>query len=174
MTEDDWDDRPSKSEIKRQVLAQQELAVRMPGLADSELERLGVSQRLRGPLDELRRMKPSGARNRQAKHCVKFMHGEDVDQIEAYLSDRQSSQVEINQRFHDLERWRDRLVNEGDKALQPAIEAFPPLDRQQLRQLVRDARREKEQGKPAGAGRKLFRYLRQTEQALHEDGQGSA
>jgi ribosomal 50S subunit-associated protein YjgA (DUF615 family) len=33
------------------------------------------------------------------------------------------------------------------------------MDRQHARRLVRDAVREQETGRPAGAGRKLFRFL---------------
>ena len=66
----------------------------------------------------------------------------------------------FNQAFHHLERWRDRLIEEGDAALGDALAEWPGLDRQQLRQLVREARRERDQSKPRGAGRKLFRYLR--------------
>ena len=54
-----------------------------------------------------------------------------------------------------------RLVSGGDEALAELLDLHPDLDRQHLRRLCRDAAREREQGKPAGAGRKLFRYLRE-------------
>lgn len=150
----------SKSARKREIEALQVLAERMAGLSDRELQRLGVDQALRDAISLVRPMRPSGARNRQLKHCVKFMHGDDLAEVRAYLDNRQSQQVGVNREFHELERWRDRLVGEGDKALEELIGLHRDLDRQRLRQLVRDAGRERETGKPAGAGRKLFRYLR--------------
>ena len=49
-----------------------------------------------------------------------------------------------------------------------ADEQFPQADRQQLRQLVRNAGEEKRLGKPPHAYRELFRQLR----LLHEDADG--
>lgn len=160
MQEQDEQERQSKSARKREVVALQELAERMAALSDRELERLGVAAALREALAQVRPMRPSGARNRQLKHCVKFMGGDALGEVEAYLQDRHSQQVSANRTLHAVERWRDRLVSEGDAALDQLIEALPDLDRQQMRQLMRDAARERETGKPAGAGRKLFRHLR--------------
>ena len=154
-------DRPSKSARKREIEALHALAAQMAGLSDAELGRLGVEQALRDALALVRPMKASGARNRQLKHCVKFMDSEALGEVRAYLEDRHSQQVSANRALHAIERWRDRLSGEGDKVLEELFDTYPDLDRQQLRQLCRDARREKESGKPAGAGRKLFRFLRE-------------
>lgn len=161
MNKGDADDKPSKSERKRKIAALQELADQMTGLSDAELARLDVDDILRGQLAKAREIRPSGARNRQLKHCVKYMDLESLGQVRAYLADRHSQQVEANQRFREVERWRDRLVQSGDEALAELIDDNPALDRQRLRQLVRDAQRELLQGSPAGAGKKLFRFLRE-------------
>jgi len=57
------------------------------------------------------------------------------------------------------------LIAEGDDALNEFVATFPHADRQQLRQLARQARTERDQGKPLHAYRELFRMLRQTMQA---------
>lgn len=157
----DHDGRPSKSQVKRDMLALQELADRMSGLTNTELERLGVDAQLRAVVAELRRMKPSGARNRHLKYAMRFMQDSDLSQVQHYLDNRQSHQVEINQKFHALERWRDRLIEEGDDVLGELLDDHPSFDRQRLRQLIRDAQRERDSAKPTGAARKLFRYLRE-------------
>lgn len=154
--------RPSKSARKREIEALQVLAEQMSGLRDSELGRLGVDQRLRDAIALVRPMRPSGARNRQLKHCVKYMDSGALDEVRAYLADRQSRQVSANRAFHAIECWRDRLLSEGDKALEALFDTHQGLDRQRLRQLYRDALREKESGRPVGAGRSLFRYLRES------------
>ncbi|MCB1789288.1 MAG: DUF615 domain-containing protein [Gammaproteobacteria bacterium] len=162
MSENDAAERPSKSAKKREIEGLQQLADQMSGLSDKELRRLGVDAQLRAAIDLVRPMKASGARNRQLKHCVKFMDGDELAPVRLYLQDRQSHQLAVNQAFHELEALRDRLIAGGDDAVQAAIEANPDrtFDRQQLRQLIRDAVRERESGKPAGSARKLFRYLR--------------
>lgn len=45
------------------------------------------------------------------------------------------------------------------------LKQYPNTDRQQLRQLIVNAKKERLHGKPAGAGRLLFRYLK----SLQED-----
>lgn len=161
------DGRPSKSARKREIEMLQALAERMAGLSDKELKRLEVGEQLRAAIDLVRPMRPSGARNRQLKHCVKFMDMDELTEVMAYLDDRHSQQVSINQEFHQLERWRDRLIAEGDEALNALFDERPGLDRQRTRQLARDAAREKNTGKPVGAGRKLFRFLRESFDGAH-------
>jgi ribosome-associated protein len=133
----------------------------MTGLSDSELERLGVADDLREAIGLARNMKASGARNRQLKHCVRLIDEDQVRQVRVFLDDRQSRQVETNQVFHELERWRDRLIEEGDEALSDLLRLYGDIDRQHARRLCRDATRERATGKPAGAGRQLFRWLRE-------------
>lgn len=152
--------RPNKSQQKREIAARTDLVEKMTILTDRELERLGLPADVIEEVARVRAIKPSSARKRQLKHCVKYLQDADLSQVELYLEDRHSQQVEVNQALHRLERWRDRLVAEGDEAMQELLSELPTLDRQRLRQLVRDAQREREQGKPAGAGRKLFRHLR--------------
>jgi len=41
-----------------------------------------------------------------------------------------------------------------------AMDEWSQMDSQQLRHLVRDAKKEHESGKPAGAKKKLFQFLR--------------
>ena len=162
MNDDSNDERPSKSARKREIEALQTLADQMTGLSDKELARLGVDQQLRDAINLVRPMRPSGARNRQLKHCVKFMDNDDLTEVRAYLDDRHSQQVSVNREFHEIERWRDRLLSDGDTALEALFDQHPQLDHQHVRQLCRDGMREKETGKPAGAARKLFRYLRES------------
>ena len=118
----------------------------------------------------MRAIRPSGARKRQLKFCLKQLRDVDLAPAEAYLDDRRARQLAVNQAFHRLEQWRDRLIEEGDGVIGELRETWPRLDRQRLRQLARDARREREHGKPAGAGRRLFRYLRE----LMEQADGEA
>ena len=164
MAPNDEADRPSKSAKKRELSELQHLAEQMTGLSDKELQRLGVDAQLRAAIDLVRPMKASGARNRQLKHCVKLMDAEELEPVTLYLRDRHSQKLAVNQTFHELESLRDRLIQGGDEALSDFLESRSDreIDRQQLRQLCRDAARERESGKPAGAGRRLFRYLRET------------
>lgn len=165
---DDISSRPNKTRLKREIQARSALVEQMTGLSDGELARLGMDADAIAEIARVRSIKPSGARKRQLKFCVKRLQATDLSQVELYLNNRQSQQVSANQAFHRLEQWRDRLIGEGDGVIGEVLAEWPALDRQQLRQLVRDARREREHGKPVGAGRKLFRYLRTLAEAGEE------
>ena len=62
--------------------------------------------------------------------------------------------------LHRAERWRDRLLDEGDDALAELLDTCPQADRQQLRQLLRNTTEERARNKPPRAYRQLFRTLR--------------
>ena len=62
--------------------------------------------------------------------------------------------------LHRLERWRERLIEEGDDALAEVIAAYPEVDRQRLRNLIRGAREERARGALPRRFRELLRYLR--------------
>jgi len=169
MTTDDeqqrvYAERPNKTAQKRELAARGALIEQATGLSNTELQRLGIAEDAVLEIAKVRAIKPSGARSRQLKYCVKRLTDTDLSAVDTYLNDRRAQQLEVNQVFHRLEGWRDRLVEEGDGLLGDVADEWPHVDRQQLRQLVRDARREAEQGKPAGAKRKLFRYLRGLEE----------
>lgn len=153
--------RPNKSQQKRELAERANLIEGAAGLSDTELERLGLDADSIAEIDKLRALKPSGARKRQLKFCVKRLANADLQPLAEYLRDRSSQQVAANRQFHHLERWRDRLIEEGDDLLGEAMQEWPDLDRQRLRQLIREARRERDADKAPAAARRLFRYLRE-------------
>ena len=63
--------------------------------------------------------------------------------------------------MHHIERWRDRLLEEGDTALELLLEEYPLADRQYLRQSIRNAKKEMQANKPPKTARGLFKYLRE-------------
>ncbi len=153
--------RPNKTALKREIAVRAELLERAIGLNDHELTRLGLDEAAIAEIGKVRAIRPSGARKRQLKYCLRQLAVEDFDSLRIYLEDRQSQQIEANRIFHRLERWRDRLIAEGDALIGEAVAEWPGLDRQQFRQLICDARRERETGKPVGASRRLFCHLRE-------------
>ena len=152
--------RPNKTQLKRELAAVRTLVVQLLELPDGEWSRLALNETTRNALREAKGMKASGAKNRLLKHIVNQLVKQDLSGIEDYFREKKERAKLETRRFHRLEEWRDRLLEEGDEALQAFMAEYPASDRQQLRQLLRAAQREQETGKPAGAGRKLFRALR--------------
>jgi len=153
--------RPNKSQLKREQAAIRELVLALVEAGEGTWQALELDDALVEGLALARRMKASGARNRQIKYLARLLQQEGLERAQGWLAERDRRQAEARRHFQRLEQWRDRLVEEGDVALSAFLECHPQGDRQQLRQAVRAARREREQGKPVGAGKKLFRLLRE-------------
>jgi ribosome-associated protein len=151
---------PSKSEIKRDLRALQAVAERLVALPRSDLERLALGEATLAAIDETPRIRDLRARRRHLKRIAKLLAAEDKAGLTALLSEKGALTREASVRHHRLERWRERLIEEGDRALGEFLTQYPGVDRQQLRALVRSARRDREAGTPE-APRKLFRFLRQ-------------
>jgi ribosome-associated protein len=157
--EDDQPQGPSKSQIKRDKLALQALAERMASMPRSELERLNLSEATWVALDETPRIKDLRARKRHWKRIANLLERENMDAVHALMDGAEERERAATAHHHALERWRERLIAEGDGAVTEFIAECPEVDRQQLRALVRAAQRDVERGKP-DAPRKLFRFVR--------------
>jgi ribosome-associated protein len=151
---------PSKSRIKREKQALQSLAERVVGMPRAELERLQLSEATWAAIEETGRIKDLRARRRHFKRIANLLEREDMHAVHALVDESEARERAAAARHHALERWRERLLSDGDAALAAFIDHHPETDRQQLRSLVRAARRDNERGRPE-APRKLFRLLRE-------------
>jgi len=153
------DERPSRTRIKRDHLALQGLAEQLAGLPRAELEALSLGEGTWAAIDETARIKDQRALRRHYKRIANCLSREDTEPLQALLTQREAQAQAAAARQHRVERWRGRLMTEGDVALAELIDAYPNVDRQQLRSLVRAAQKDADRGRP-DAPRRLFRYLR--------------
>jgi ribosome-associated protein len=151
---------PSKSARKRERLALQDLAEELLGLPRAALTGLGFGADTWAAIDETARIKDRRALRRHVKRVANCLARENTAPLQALLDARAELARQATARHHQVERWRARLIEEGDAALTELLDAHPNADRQQLRTLVRAAQRDTERGRPE-APRKLFRYLRE-------------
>ncbi len=158
--EDDLPEGPSRSQIKREHEALQQLAERMAAMPRADLERLNLSDATWAALDETPRIKDRRALGRHWKRIANLLEREDMAAVHILVGQKEQTEREAAARHHRVERWRERLIAEGDAALTDFLHLCPDVDRQQLRQLMRAAQRDRERGK-ADAPRKLFRFLRE-------------
>lgn len=154
----------SKSQVKRELHALQDLGERLTALKPDMLDRLPLTEPLRRAIDEAPKHKANAARKRHRQFIGKLMRDQDLDAIVALLDQLDSSTRQYNERFHALERWRDRLVSGGDEALSAFFAEYPDSDRQHLLQLIRHAQHEAAHDKPPAAARKIFKYIRELDE----------
>jgi ribosome-associated protein len=157
---DEADERPSRSHDKRAAEALQALGESLLALDDARLAGLDLPDRLREALRLGRSITSRSASRRQRQYIGKLMRGVDPEPIRAFLARLEGSDEASRARLHRAERWRDRLIDEGDAALGALLEEFPDADRAHLRTLSRQARDERTRGAPPRAGRELFRALK--------------
>ncbi len=151
---------PSKSQLKREHHALQGLAESLTRLSASELERMPLSDELQEAVSQASQLK-RGALQRQVRYIAKRLAMEDASKVGQALDRLRHGSREETARHHRIERWRDRLLNEGQNALSEFLDGHPQSDRQQLRQLIRNALAERERGQPPKAFRKLYALLRE-------------
>ncbi|SDI42554.1 ribosome biogenesis factor YjgA [Pseudomonas panipatensis] len=157
-------DEKSKSQIKRELHALQDLGERLTTLKADLLDRMPLTDPLRRALADAPKHKANVARKRHLQYIGKLMRDQDVDAITTLLDQMDSSTRQYNERFHALERWRDRLISGGDEALSAFFGEYPDSDRQHLLQLIRHAQHEAAHNKPPAAARKIFKYIRELDE----------
>ena len=85
----------------------------------------------------------------------------DTGNISIAFQKLQDGRKEEARKFHELELWRDHLIETGPSATEEVVTKYPKGDRQHIRQLIMQAVKEKNANKPPASARKLFRYLKE-------------
>ena len=178
---------PSRSAQRRAALDVLELCEQLVGMSAAQLGRLPIPEQVLPHLRDAQRITSHIARKRQIAFLAKQVRKLDEEAIDA-IRDALSKDGEAARRetaaMHRLEALRDALLGEeGDAAMTDLLAAHPGADRQQLRQLVRNALDERKRNKPPRAYRELYRLLRElhaqdaadagdTHDAFDEDDEG--
>jgi len=150
---------PSKSQRKRDVEALQKLGRELTELSKDQLKKMDLPENLLVAVLEYQRISSHSAMRRQMQFIGKVMREIEVEPIVDALAVLRGESDVAKAEFHALERWRTRLL-EDDDALTEWLGRHPGSDAQKLRQLIRNARKEAELGKPPKSSRELFRLLR--------------
>jgi ribosome-associated protein len=160
MEDNDHQEAPSKSELKRRMEALQDIGEVLVDLPKDKLKQLELPESLHEAILEAKRITAHGGRRRQLQYIGKLMRGVDADPIRAKLEEWNGNHAAETAMLHRLENWRKRLL-EDDAALAEFISQYPAFDIQHLRTLIRNSRKEQQAGKPPKSSRELFRLLRE-------------
>lgn len=153
----------SKTQIKAEMVARQKLGESLVHLGQSSLAKVPMEPELLDAVMLARKIlrKKEGYR-RQLQLIGKIMRHVDIVAIEQALSNIKSAHKKLNDAFHGIEMLRDDILKEGDSKIEATIADYPLLDRQKMRQYVRQANKQQAENKPPKASRELFQYLKQT------------
>ncbi|SFL43983.1 MULTISPECIES: ribosome biogenesis factor YjgA [Rugamonas] len=158
-------ERPSKSEMKRQVNALQELGAALIAEPRDRVKRVPMPEDVRDAILECQLITNHEGRRRQLQYVGKKMRTLDEAEVAAIQQAIDSwkglSKADTNA-MHALERRREKLLTD-DKVLTTLLAENPELDAQHLRTLIRNARKEQAESKPPKAYREIFQILKQIE-----------
>ncbi len=149
----------SKSEMKRDMEELQKLGEELADLTPNALAKIPLDEEMLEAIANANRFK-NEARRRQLQYIGKMMRSIDVEPIKAALDKLRNKHSQVTVMMKKLEQKRDNLISNGDKALNELLTEYPDADRQRLRQLIRQANKEKEQNKPPKAFREIFQILK--------------
>ncbi|MDR2990545.1 MAG: DUF615 domain-containing protein [Burkholderiaceae bacterium] len=165
---------PSKTERKTASTELQALGEQLATLRADTLDALHLPARLVDALAELARITDFGGQRRQRQFIGKLMRqlsDADLAAIRAALQDQRYGAAQETMLLHAAEAWRARLIAD-DSALTEWMAQHPDTDAQQLRALIRQARKDHaaaapgQAPKPSRAARQLFQLLRERLAAL--------
>jgi ribosome-associated protein len=160
-------DRPSKSQLKREMTALQKLGAELIAEPRERVKRVPMPEDVRDAILECQTIKDHEGRRRQLQYVGKKMRTLEEEEValirKTIDSWKQPSRAETAA-MHAMERRRDKLLAD-DGALTELRAQYPELDVQQMRTLIRNARREQAEQKPPKAYREIFQVLKQLQGA---------
>ena len=149
---------PSKTQRKKDMHALQGIGEQLVELDPKKLAEFDLPEILTDAIALARPMQKHGARRRQLQYIGRLMREIDALPIQQKLDALQQNSTHQTARLHQLERWRDRLLND-EHALTEFAKQYPQADLQRLRLLIRNAQKEKAAEKPPKNFRLLFQEL---------------
>ncbi len=152
----------SKSQKKRDMTALQDLGAELEALAKDRLARVPMPEALADAIREARRTTSHEGKRRQMQFVGKVMRGlddDEVDVIRRALEGFKGTSKAETAKMHLIERWRELLLAE-DEALTRFLGEHPSVDVQALRNIIRNARKEHQLGKPPKYFRELFQAVK--------------
>ncbi len=156
------DERPSKTQRKKDVAALQALGERLVELSAAQLATVPLPEGLRAAVLEAQRIRSREGRRRQLQYIGRLMREADPAPIRARLAAWDGQSRAATAAHHRVERWRLRLLDD-DAALTEFAREHPREDLQRLRACVREARKERTAGGEPRHFRALFRLIREAD-----------
>lgn len=163
----DWEQEEfeSRTQIKKAAQAVTDLGEKVAQMSEADIKKMKLPQAFTDAVLMLKNMDKGPALKRQRLFIGKMLRQDEslIVEIKEKLAEIEAKSKQQNAHFHKLEKWRDRLVAEGDSALQELLAIYPQIDRQQVRQWIRNAQKEAQQNKPPKSSREIFQYLKSLE-----------
>ena len=137
-------DEPSRTDQKRESDELQKLGESLLTLRGDLMDRIALPEKLADAVQEAKRISNFEGKRRQMQFIGKLMRKLDAADVQASrdaLLEQVQGSAQENVNLHLAEQWRDRLIADED-AFAIWFNSFPTTDTQQLRALIRQARKD--------------------------------
>ncbi|OYY35358.1 MAG: hypothetical protein B7X65_11830 [Polaromonas sp. 39-63-25] len=158
---------PSKTQLKAEADEKQALGEALLTLRADLMARLDLPEKLLDAIVQAKKITNFEGKRRQMQFIGKLMRPLDTEPIRAAIDEQKNGSAQLTLALHLAEQWRDKLIA-SDDALGDWLAEHPDTDSQQLRALVRQARKDAKPEKPGEAPRhgksyrEIFQLVRQT------------
>ena len=151
---------PSKTQLKAEADEKQALGEALLTLRADLMARLDLPDKLLDAIKEAKKITNFEGRRRQMQFIGKLMRPLDADPIRDAINEQLNGSAQLTLQLHLAEQWRDKLVLDDD-ALGAWLTEYPDTDAQQLRAMIRQARKDFKPEKPGEAPRhgKFYREV---------------
>ncbi len=153
----------SKTKRKEAMHELRDLGGELVELSVGQLKKIDLSEELLNAVRDCQKISAHGARRRQMQYIGKLMRGVDDEPIRAGLALLRGESAAETARLHRLERFRTRLL-EDESVLTEIGDTWPGTDLQHLRQLRRNALKERNENKPPKNYRAIFQFLKELDE----------
>ena len=149
----------SRSELKRDMLELQKLGEELVALKPALLAKFPLDEDLHKAILDAQRFEKE-ARRRQLQYIGKLMRSRDPEPLQAALDALNNKHNQQSIELHKIEKLRDKIIEQGDSAINELMAEYPHADRQKFRQLARQAKKEYQENKPHKAYREIFQLIK--------------
>jgi len=160
---DEFDeDYKSKTQLKREMHELQDFAMRIVKLSKHQRKLLPLNEELQEAMVLADKIinKPE-ALSRHVRFISRMLTEMDLTPINQALDLMANKHQQKTKQIEALETYRDELLTGGNEKIEETLANHPAMERQKLRQLVRQASKEKTAEKPGKGYKTLFAYLKE-------------
>ncbi len=159
LFENDDEEEKSRSQLKREMLARRDLGEELVALSEARLAKIPLSEETLDAVHDGQRFTRRALKRQLTRIAALITEYEEEDAIRQALEQLYQPHRDEVRRQHEVEQWRDALIAGDEDLMQSLLARFPEIDRQHLRQLVRNTIKERERDKPPKSARVLYQYL---------------
>ncbi|AMO99305.1 hypothetical protein CAter10_1539 [Collimonas arenae] len=153
------------------MTALQKLGEELIAESRDRVKRVPMPEDVRDAILECQQIKDHEGRRRQTQYVGKKMRTlepHEIAEIQKTLDSWRGLSKADTAAMHALERHRDRLLKD-DGALTELLAKHPELDVQQVRTMIRNARKEQAENKPPKAYREIFQLLKELQKSSAQE-----